>query len=264
MKVLLIDDDVELAEVTRDVLRNYSLELDAVHTPSEGFSALEAREYDVVLLDIMLPELNGLQVCSKIRHSATPYSDVSIIILTARTDLTDMVVGLETGADDYMKKPFEPRELVARINAILRRTKTVETLAMPDPIARSLGPQTAAAPPQDVMFSNATCGFELELEGDRLQIETLSAQVLVNGAKLETTSMEFELIAALAQRPGEILHRDDLLGAVHGTKVLYTRSIDALIYRLRSKIRESGAKVDFIRTVRGRGYSLVGQVLTPT
>ena len=147
MKVLLIDDDVELAEVTRDVLRNYSLELDAVHTPSEGFSALEAREYDVVLLDIMLPELNGLQMCSKIRHSATPYRDVSIIILTARTDLTDMVVGLETGADDYMKKPFEPRELVARINAILRRTKTVETVAMPDPIARSFGPQAAAAPP---------------------------------------------------------------------------------------------------------------------
>lgn len=263
MKVLLIDDDVELAEVTRDVLKNYSLELDAVHTPSEGFAALEAQEYDVVLLDIMLPELNGLQMCSKIRHSAAPYKDVSIIILTARTELTDMVVGLETGADDYIKKPFEPRELVARINAILRRTKSVETSPMPGPAPRPVAAQPVQAQPQTAM-SCATGGFEIELEGDRLQIETLRAQVLVNGAKLDTTSMEFELIAALAQRPGEILHRDDLLGEVHGTKVIYTRSIDALIYRLRTKIREAGAEVDFIRTVRGRGYSLVGQVLAPT
>jgi len=256
MRVLLIDDDVELAELTRDVLRNYSIELDAVHTPSDGFAALDANAYDLLLLDVMLPEVNGLQMCSKIRYSDKPYKDISIIILTARTELTDMVVGLETGADDYVKKPFEPRELVARINAIMRRTKPIESQAD--------GAQTApgaSSAPAAQSASGLSC--EIVLEGDRLQVDSQRAQVLVNGKKLETTSMEFELIAALAQRPGEILNRDDLLGEVHGTKVIYTRSIDALIYRLRTKIKEAGAEVDFIRTVRGRGYSLVGQVLAP-
>ncbi len=255
MQVLLIDDDVELAELTREVLKNYSIELDAVHTPSDGFAALETKQYDLLLLDVMLPDVNGLQMCSKIRYSDAAYKDISIIILTARTELTDMVVGLETGADDYVKKPFEPRELVARINAITRRTKA------PEPQTPQPAVQTPAAsntlPP-----AGAGLCCEIVLEGDKLQIETQRAQVLVNGQKLDTTSMEFELIAALAQRPGEILNRDDLLGEVHGTKVIYTRSIDALIYRLRTKIKEAGAQVDFIRTVRGRGYSLVGQVLT--
>ena len=262
MKVLLIDDDVDLAEVTRKVLKNYSLELDAVHTPSEGFAALESKKYDIVLLDIMLPEINGLQMCSKIRHSNAPYKDVSIIMLTARTELTDVVVGLETGADDYIRKPFEPRELVARINAISRRTDAIDTAAVPGPATRADASSAPGSAQDSRHHQTGTSGFEIALEEDRLQVDALRAQVLVNGHKLETTSMEFELIAALAQRPGEILHRDDLLGEVHGTQVIYTRSIDALIYRLRTKIREAGAEVDFIRTVRGRGYSLVGHVLS--
>ncbi len=256
IKVLLIDDDVELAELMRDVLTNYSIELHAVHTPSEGFEALENNKYDLVLLDVMLPQLNGLQMCSKIRYSNSSYKDVSIIILTARTELTDMVVGLETGADDYVKKPFEPRELVARINAILRRTKTPEATSAPS--------TTSASPAPTATQGRSGLCVEVVLEGDVLQIETQRAQVLVNGEKLVITSMEFELIAALAQRPGEILNRDDLLDEVHGTSVIYTRSIDALIYRLRTKIKEAGASQDFIRTVRGRGYSLVGQVNNPT
>ncbi|WP_425101092.1 response regulator transcription factor [Tropicibacter sp. S64] len=254
IRVLLIDDDVELAAVTADVLRTYSIELDAVHSPSAGFEALESKTYDLVLLDVMLPEINGLQMCSQIRYSNAPYKDVSIIILTARTELTDMVVGLETGADDYVKKPFEPRELVARINAILRRTRAPET---------SVAPSSPAPAQQPALPGRSGLFCEITLENDVIRIETQRAQVLVNGAKLDTTSMEFELIAALAQRPGEILNRDDLLGEVHGTTVIYSRSIDALIYRLRTKIKEAGAQVDFIRTVRGRGYSLVGQVTTP-
>ncbi|MFW2543778.1 response regulator transcription factor [Primorskyibacter sp. 2E107] len=253
IRVLLIDDDVELASLTAEVLKNYSIALDAVHSPSAGFAALEANQYDLVLLDVMLPEINGLQMCSQIRYSNASYKDVSIIILTARTELTDMVVGLETGADDYVKKPFEPRELVARINAILRRTRAPETAA-----------QTGSpAPAQQAPQGKSGLFCEITLEGDVMQIETQRAQVLVNGTKLDTTSMEFELIAALAQKPGEILNRDDLLGEVHGTTVIYSRSIDALIYRLRTKIKDAGAQVDFIRTVRGRGYSLVGQVTTP-
>ena len=251
INVLLIDDDVELAELMHDVLKSYSIELHAVHSPSAGFAALEEKTYDLVLLDVMLPEVNGLQMCSKIRYSSSAYKDVPIIILTARTELTDMVVGLETGADDYVKKPFEPRELVARINTILRRAKPPErSPAQPGVASENAESGTAK--------SGLSC--EITLEGDTLQIETQRARILVNGVKLETTSMEFELMTALAQRPGEILNRDDLLGEVHGTAVIYTRSIDALIYRLRTKIKEAGASVDFIRTVRGRGYSLVGHV----
>lgn len=247
VKVLLIDDDVELAELMREVLTNYSIDVHAVHSPDEGFRALDTEDFDIVLLDIMLPQVNGLQVCRQIRYSNAPYRDISIIMLTARTELTDTVVGLETGADDYVTKPFEPRELVARINAVLRRAESRKTSD-----SRAAEAAIAEAPSQSAGMR------ELHLDGSILAIDTQRAQVLVNGSKLSITSMEFELMAAMADHPSEILSRDDLLEKVHGSSVIYTRSIDALIYRLRSKIKEAGTDVDFIRTVRGRGYSLVG------
>lgn len=247
VKALLIDDDVELAELMHVVLTKYSIELDTVHTPDAGFKALETNAYDIVLLDIMLPQVNGLQICQKIRYGTASYRDTPIIMLTARTDLTDMVVGLETGADDYVKKPFEPRELVARINAVLRRVEG-------DP-REPEKPQGSAETPAPAPGGGQRV---LHLDGNVLVIDPQRAQVLVNGVRLTITSMEFELIAAMATSPGEILSRDALLERVHGSSVIYTRSIDALIYRLRNKIKEAGAQADFVRTVRGRGYSLVG------
>jgi DNA-binding response OmpR family regulator len=256
VKVLLIDDDVELAELMREVLAEYSIEVHAVYAPDEGFRALETGDFEMVLLDVMLPQVNGLQVCRKIRYSNAPYRNIPIIMLTARTELTDTVVGLETGADDYVRKPFEPRELVARINAVLRRFDQREAAAQRQ--GEGQAAEAAATP------GNATGGMcRLYLDGSELAIDTQRAQVFVNGTKLTITSMEFELIAAMAEQPTEILSRDSLLGKVHGSSVVYTRSIDALIYRLRSKIKEAGADVDFIRTVRGRGYSLVGTPSDP-
>lgn len=249
VKVLLIDDDVELSELMREVLSNYSIDVHAVHSPDEGFRTLEQQKFDVVLLDIMLPQMNGLQVCKKIRYSNSSYRDISIIMLTARTELTDTVVGLETGADDYVTKPFEPRELVARINAVLRRADHRVSAEQ-----RSADP----SPSEPVPASNGASLRQLHLDGSVLVVDIQRAQVLVNDNKLSITSMEFELIAAMAESPSEILSRDSLLEKVHGSSVIYTRSIDALIYRLRGKIREAGAESDFIRTVRGRGYSLVG------
>jgi len=247
VKALLIDDDVELADLMHVVLTKYSIDLDTVHTPDAGFKALESDSYDIILLDIMLPQVNGLQMCQKIRFSNASYRDTPIIMLTARTDLTDMVVGLETGADDYVKKPFEPRELVARINAVLRR------VGASDAREGDIAPAPAEAGP-----AAAGGQRQLHLDGNVLTIDPQRAQVLVNGVRLTITSMEFELIATMATTPGEILSRDALLERVHGSSVIYTRSIDALIYRLRNKIKEAGAAADFIRTVRGRGYSLVG------
>jgi DNA-binding response OmpR family regulator len=252
VKVLLIDDDVELAELMREVLAEYSIEVHAVYAPDEGLRALETGNFEMVLLDVMLPQVNGLQVCRKIRYSNATYRNIPIIMLTARTELTDTVVGLETGADDYVRKPFEPRELVARINAVLRRFDQREAAAQRQQ-GEGQAAEAAAAP------GNGAGGMcRLYLDGSELAIDTQRAQVFVNGTKLTITSMEFELIAAMAEQPTEILSRDNLLGKVHGSSVVYTRSIDALIYRLRSKIKEAGADVDFIRTVRGRGYSLVG------
>lgn len=251
IRVLLIDDDVELAELMREVLANYSISVHAVHTPDEGFRALEREEFDIVLLDVMLPQMNGLQVCRQIRYSNSSYRHVSIIMLTARTELTDTVVGLETGADDYVTKPFEPRELVARINAVLRRADH-----------RNFAEQGVERE-MPVEAEGAAPGFnpcQLHLDGNVLVVDTQRAQVLVNGSRLSITSMEFELIAAMAEHPSEILSRDNLLEKVHGSSVIYTRSIDALVYRLRGKIKEAGAEANFIRTVRGRGYALVGTI----
>ncbi|WP_349360652.1 response regulator transcription factor [Stappia sp.] len=248
VQVLLVDDDVELANIMREVLATYSIELHAVHTPDEGLNELDRNHYDAVLLDIMLPRVNGLQLCQEIRTSGKPYKDISIIMVTARTELTDMVVGLETGADDYIKKPFEPRELVARINSVLRRADRSEP--------RPQNGQSAAP----ANGSGGDSRIELHLDNNVLTIDPQRAQMLVNGNKLSITSMEFELIAALVEQPCEILSRDHLLERVHGSCVIYTRSIDALIYRLRNKIRDAGSDVDFIRTVRGRGYSLVGRI----
>ncbi|WP_269584443.1 response regulator transcription factor [Roseibium sp. Sym1] len=247
VQVLLVDDDIELADIMREVLANYSIELHAVHTSEEGLKELDTNRYDVVLLDIMLPRVNGLQLCQEIRYSGKPYKDVSIIMVTARTELTDMVVGLETGADDYIKKPFEPRELVARINSVLRRAERSEPRSQ----------ASAAAYPANSPGTDSQ--IQLHLDNNVLTIDPQRAQLLVNGNKLSITSMEFELIAALVEQPCEILSRDHLLERVHGSSVIYTRSIDALIYRLRNKIRDAGSDVDFIRTVRGRGYSLVGR-----
>ena len=247
VQVLLVDDDIELADIMREVFANYSIDLHAAHTPEEGLKKLDTNLYDVVLLDIMLPHVNGLQLCQEIRYSGKPYKDISIIMVTARTELTDMVVGLETGADDYIKKPFEPRELVARINSVLRRAERSE----PRLQALKAGfPATTSATESQI---------QLHLDNNVLTIDPQRVQIQVNGNKLSITSMEFELITALVEQPCEILSRDYLLERVHGSSVIYTRSIDALIYRLRNKIRDAGSDVDFIRTVRGRGYSLVGQ-----
>lgn len=248
VKVLLIDDDVELAELMHVVLAKYSIDLDTAHTPEAGLKALESDQYDIALLDIMLPQVNGLQVCRQIRYGSASYRNIPIIMLTARTDLTDMVVGLETGADDYVKKPFEPRELVARIHAVLRRASHLEP--------REQGAVPVAEPPT----AQAGAQRQLYLDGNQLSIDPQKAQVSVNGTRLTITSMEFELIASMAENPGEILSRDALLERVHGSSVIYTRSIDALIYRLRGKIKDAGSDADFIRTVRGRGYSLVGSL----
>ncbi|WGF90521.1 response regulator transcription factor [Marinivivus vitaminiproducens] len=238
MRVLVIDDDSGLAQAMRTVLKTYSVRLSAAETPEQGLHMLATRDFDLLLLDVMLPEINGFEICRRIRSTPSPYQHIPIIMLTARSDLTDLVVGLETGADDYITKPFEPRELVARIHAVGRRFRD--------------------RPSEDADAGNGdlTC---FRLDDASLAIDIANARVQVEGQTLPLTSMEYELLVFLAAQAGQVFTRDDLIESLQVISPLSVRSIDALVYRLRTKMRSVDSRADFIRTIRGRGYSLIGQ-----
>ncbi len=223
LEVLLIDDDEKLAELLQEYCAMYDIRIQAAQLPSAGLNRLRESAFDAVILDVMLPEMDGFEVCRTIRQ----FSEVPIIMLTARGDLTDRVVGLEIGADDYLSKPFEPRELVARVSAISRRK-------LP------------------------TASFDEErrvLEFDRLQIDLQQRSVKVSGRALELTTMEYQLLLLLAGSPGVDFSRDDILNHLKGTETeLFTRSVDILVSRLRAKLKPLSP----IKTVYGSGYAFVG------
>ena len=218
-KILLIDDDQALAPPLQEYFARFGLELiNAIH-PQQGLELLASQRPDLVILDVMLPDMDGFEVCRTIRHD----SSVPIIMLTARGEVMDRVVGLELGADDYLPKPFEPRELVARINNILKRSR------------------------QEPAAEQRLCFEDLEIDLER-------QLVLLQGEPVQLTNMEYRLLVLLAQRPGKPFSRDEILNALKGVEVeLYTRSVDILISRVRQKLRPT----DYIKTVRGAGYSFV-------
>jgi two-component system, OmpR family, response regulator len=219
-RILMIDDDQALATPLREYFQRYNLVLEAVHLPSEGLQRIQHSPPDLVILDIMLPEMDGFEVCRRIRR----HSDLPILMLTARGEVMDRVVGLEIGADDYLAKPFEPRELVARIQNILKRSAS-----------RPAGAEKLQL-------------GELEIDRQR-QIVTLSE------VELSLTTMEYRLLALLAGAPGKVFSRDEILADIKGVDAeeLYTRSVDILISRLRQKLQP----LEIIKTVWGTGYRLI-------
>ncbi len=224
-KVLLIDDDRKHSELLQAYFKRFGINLSCAADANEGFKKLQREEPDLLLLDVMLPGKDGFEICREIRKT----SNMPIIMLTARGDVIDRVSGLELGADDYVGKPFEPRELVARVQATLRRAEQ----------------------------SGSEVG-KLEFEG--LQIDTDARVVIVDGSTIELTSMEFELLLILARRRGKKLSRDDILSELRGIDAaILTRSIDIMISRLRQKIGDSSKPARFIQTIWGRGYSFIGQ-----
>ncbi len=223
-KILIIDDDRKHSELLQSYFKRFGINLVCAYDAEEGFKKLGREEPDLLLLDIMLPGKDGFQICREVRKT----SDVPIIMLTARGDVIDRVSGLELGADDYIGKPFEPRELVARVQATLRR-------------AASAGPGAR----------------RLEFEG--LSIDTETRSVQVDGKNVNLTSMEYELLLILARRHGRKLSRDDILSELRGIDAaILTRSVDIMISRLRQKLGDSVKPPRFIQTVWGRGYSFVG------
>jgi two-component system OmpR family response regulator len=218
-RILLIDDDTQLGAPLASYFQRFDLTLVQALRPSEGLAQLRRGGFDAAILDVMLPEMDGFELCRTIRRE----SDLPVVMLTARGDVMDRVVGLELGADDYLPKPFEPRELVARLQTVLRRR-----VAAP------------AAAPGVLRF-------------DGLSIDPARREVRRQGEVIELTGTEFELLLLLARDAGRVLSRDDILNHLRGHEAeLLTRAVDIVVSRLRKKLEP----LDCIKTLRNAGYSL--------
>ena len=226
LNLLIIDDDVRLADMLRQYLAPAGFVVDARHTGRAGVEAAERQAagggaYDAVILDLMLPDLDGLEVCRQIRAR----TDIPILMLTAKGEDTDRIVGLELGADDYLPKPFNPRELQARLNAILRRQRG-----------------GAGAPPGVLRFG-------------RLEIDPGSRSARIDGEARPLTAYQFDLLLVLGRHAGRVLSRERLMDLAKGEALeAFDRSIDVHISRLRAALEDEPAHPRRIITVRGAGY----------
>ena len=236
-RLLLIDDDEHLAAPLAAYLKRFDLTLEGALRPSDGLARLRAGGFDAVILDVMLPEMDGFAVCREIRRDADArLADLPILMLTARGDVMDRVIGLELGADDYLPKPFEPRELAARLQTILRRRQP-------------------AASPAAVPAGGAPAPRRLAFDG--LVIDLDRRQVLRGASEIELTGTEFELLALLAGAPHKVFTRDEILAHLRGHETeIYTRAIDILVSRIRRKL----APLDCIKTLRNAGYAFAAGV----
>ena len=228
IKILLIDDDFRHSELLKNYLSRDGIKLDCISDAEKGLKRFELSDPDLLLLDIMLPGMNGFDVCTEIRKT----SNVPIIMLTARGDVSDRISGLELGADDYIGKPFEPRELVARIQSVLRRVD------------------------KEVKSSDGILKF------DGLTLDTNKRTAEVDEKPIELTSMEYELLFILAKNTGKKMHRDELLSKLRGINAtILTRSIDIMVSRVRNKIGDKAKPARFIQTIWGSGYIFVAKEL---
>lgn len=219
-RILLIEDDARLAEMVSDYLEGAGFRVTRAGTGGDGLSMHARETFDALVLDLMLPDIDGLEVCRRIRATAT----TPILMLTARGDAMDRIVGLELGADDYLPKPFEPRELLARLKAILRRAK-------------------AGVSPSDI------------LRFGRLEIDRAAREVRLDGTARILTSYQFALLLALADHAGRVMSRDTLMDLVKGEPLeAFDRSIDVHISRIRAEIEDDPRKPKRVITVRGAGY----------
>jgi len=224
--ILMIDDDKSLVELVREYLEQHGFNVLEANTPQDGFVMLERCAPELILLDVMLPGKTGFEICKEIRKN----SDVPIIMLTARGSVIDRILGLELGADDYLPKPFEPRELLARIIAILRRGRSVSS-----PEARVL-------------------------EFEDLSIDLLQRTVVLKGKPIAMTTTEFDLLTLFSARPNETLNRDQISMHLRGTEwEAVSRSVDAVMSRLRQKLEDDPKHPRFFRTIWGTGYMFIAK-----
>jgi len=221
--VLVIDDDEKLNNLLKEYLLKFGFKVTTTIHPDDGLDLLEQELPDIIILDIMLPDKDGFEVCKEIRKTHS----VPILMLTARGEVTDRIVGLELGADDYLPKPFEPRELVARIQSILRRSKEV-------------------------------------IKTDKIKIGSLIVDlnkqtVELNGKSIDLTTMEFEVLTIFIKNPGRVLTRDRIMNKTHDMDwEAFNRTVDVLVSRLRQKLDDDPKNPNLIKTVWGKGYKFIG------
>ena len=224
-KILIIDDDTQLTELIIEFLSSYKYNVVAKHTPETGLEYFYEKGANVIILDIMLPGMDGFQVLRKIRENlSTP-----VIMLTARGEVTDRIVGLELGADDYLPKPFEPRELLARIQSIIRRT-----------------------------HSSAAIVANVHFKG--LSVDKNKQEVLLDDNKISLSTTEYDALLIFIEHAGDTLDREYLVENLRGISwQSYDRSVDVLVSRLRGKLGETPSLTRFIKTIHGIGYKFIGE-----
>jgi len=225
--ILIIDDDIKLTQLIKTFLEKHNYKITINNNSTEGFELFQKnKSFDLIILDITMPGLDGFQILRKIRETST----IPIIMLTARGEVSDKVIGLESGADDYMPKPFEPEELIARIQSIMRRIKNVESMID-------------------------------QLEFEHLQIDKLKQEIKLNGEILALSTTEFEALLVFAENAGQILNRDFLVERLRGISwQSYDRSIDVLVSRLRNKLNKLDPETEYIKTIHGVGYKFIDRI----
>ncbi|HUB29060.1 MAG TPA: response regulator transcription factor [Terracidiphilus sp.] len=223
-EILLIDDDVELCSMLTEYLGKNGFRVKAAHRGDSGLKAAQQRPWSLILLDVMLPGIDGFEVLKRIRSE----SSVAVLLLTARGEDVDRIVGLEIGADDYLPKPFNPRELLARMRAVLRRNHT------------------------------ASAAQSTVLRVHDLELDSAARRATRAGIRLDLTDVEFALLETLMRSPGKVVNRDQLSQEVLGRPFdPFDRSLDMHVSRLRRKLSQDGSDDDLVKTIRGVGYQLV-------
>jgi two-component system OmpR family response regulator len=218
----MVEDDVQIAALLEEYLGRYSLEVLSVTSPSVALEKLSIEQYDLILLDLGLPEMDGLELCKIIKNQ---YPNTPIIISTARSDVSDKVVAFDVGADDYIAKPYEPRELVARIQAIIKRYQT---------------------------FSSSS-------KEEVFVVDKVKMQITMNGEILDLTLAEYEIFALLLERKHQAISREFIVNSVNAIRWESSdRSIDVILGRIRHKIGDDPKTPKYIRSIRGVGYKYIG------
>jgi DNA-binding response OmpR family regulator len=227
-EILVIDDDTDLLRLLKEYLSRFGMEVVAASRPEQGLALLKSHRPAAVVLDLMLPGMDGFEVCRRIRERW----DLPVLMLTARGEVSDRVAGLEVGADDYIPKPFEPRELVARLRSVLRRSRLA-----PDKKSAAL------------------------LCSGRLSLDLAARRADLDGKTLDLSSGEFDLLALFMKNPGQVLDREKILDELRGAHYeAYDRSVDLAVSRLRAKLKDPSSRPRLLKTVWGTGYQFTGKV----
>lgn len=259
--ILVVDDEIAILTLLEYNLKQVGYTVDTANNGQTAYDMIQANEYDFIILDVMLPGMDGMDICRRIRQENI---DTPILMLTAKADEYDKVIGLELGADDYMTKPFSPREVTARIKAILRRTEARKLSEVERQRAHLEATEAELRELEDNLADYEEDRLLLMEDPDSviklgdIEIYANRYEVMVRGEKVEITPKEFELLVYMAVRKGRILSREQLLNSIwHFDYAGETRIVDVHISHLREKIEKNTKRPEYIKTVRGFGYKFV-------